>query len=384
MLTSFRIAYRFLKSNWMQTLIIVLGIAVGVSVQIFIGLLSKGLEFTLLNKIIGNSAHVTIYSKKGGIQEWENKKEKVIKNNKEVKAVAPVVDYQGYIKLEDMSEPVQVRGFLPQDVNALYSAKSKIYEGDIIKYSGQAIIGRDLKERLGLNLGDKVELQTINKKKTEITVVGFFDFGAAKVNRTWLITDLNTAQELIGFGNKVTSIEISVRDVYNADNTAALIDKVLADKNLKVENWKSQNQLLVSGIIGQKICTVIIQFFVLLAAVLSIISILGISVVQKYKQIGILKAIGIKDGGAALVFFFEALILGIIGTAIGVAMTMLYIKLFNKYIITAEGLPVVNIIINYKFIVKSSIIDVIAATLAAFFPALKSFKLNPVEVIKNG
>ncbi len=384
MFTSIRIAWRFLRDSKVQTFIIILGIAIGVSVQMFIGLLSRGLEGTLLNKVIGSSPHVTIYSHKGGIEGWQDKKNKIINSNKQVKAVAPVADYQAFVKLSDMTEPVQIRGFMPPDIKSLYDIKNKIYEGAMFAGEGQAIMGKDLKERLGLKVGDKVDIVTINGQKITVDVVGFYDLGAAKLNRVWLFTDLKTAQNLIGFGDKVTSIEVGVKDVYNADLQAKNIQKVLSDKDLSVENWKNQNKLLVSGIMGQKVCTIIIQIFVLLAAVLSIISILGISVVQKYKQIGILKAMGIKDSWAGAVFLIQAFMLGILGTALGVFLTMMYIKGFNKYIITAEGIPVVNIIISRRFIGISMIIDIIASTLAAFLPALKSFKLSPVEVIKNG
>lgn len=384
MLTSFKIAGRFLRYNKIQTLVIILGIAIGVSVQIFIGLLSKGLESTLLNKVIGSSAHITVYSTKGGIADWQDKKNKIIKADKDIKAAAPVVDYQAFIKLNDMTEPVQIRGFIYNDVNSLYRMKDRIYEGKMLEDSGQALIGRDLKERLGVNVGDKITIITIDKKRIELTLAGFYDLGAVKVNRTWLITDLKTAQDLLGFGDKVTSIEIGVNDVYNADIVGKHIEKSLNDKKLKVENWKDQNKLLFSGLVGQKICTIIIEFFVLLAAVLSIISILGISVVQKYKQIGILKAMGIKDFSAAYIFFIQAFILGVLGTALGIWLTYTYIKYFNTYIITPEGTPVINIIVSHKFIGKSALIDIAAATLAAFFPAVNSFRLSPVEVIKNG
>ncbi|MTK11785.1 MAG: ABC transporter permease [Clostridiaceae bacterium] len=384
MFTSLKIAWKFLKHSKMQTLVIILGIAIGVSVQIFIGLLSKGLETTLLNKIVGNSSEVTVYSTKGGIENWQDKKEKIIKSDTNIISAAPVVDHQAFVKLSDMTEPVQIRGFIPEDVNQLYGMKDKIYEGTMIKESGQALIGKELKERLGLSVGDKINIVTISKKSIELTVVGFYDLGAIKVNRTWLITDLKTAQDLVGFGDKATSIEVGVKDAYSADVTGKKVEKSLSDKKLKIENWKDQNKLLVSGIVGQKICTAIIQFFVLLAAVLSIISILGISVVQKYKQIGILKAMGIQDGSASMIFFLQAFILGLLGTAIGVALVFLYIKGFNKYITTPDGLPLVNIIVSKRFIAYSSLIDIAASTLAAFFPALKCFRLNPVEVINNG
>ncbi|ADK13647.1 ABC transporter permease [Clostridium ljungdahlii] len=384
MFISSKVALQFLKHSKLQTFVIILGIAVGVSVQIFIGLLSSGLENTILNKIAGNSAQVTVYSNNGSIENWSDIKNKIVKEDKNVKATAPVVDSQVFIKLKDTNQPVQIRGFMPEDVNSLYNIKGSIYEGKMYENSGQVIIGKDLKKKLDLKLGDNIDLFTMGGKKLTLNIVGFFDLGAAKVNGAWVITDLGDVQNLIDFGNKATSIEIAVKDIYNADLEGKKVTKIISDNSLNVQNWKDQNKFLASGMVGEKICTIIIQFFVLLAAVLSIISILGISVVQKYKQIGILKAMGIKDGSAAFIFFVQAFILGVLGTALGLLFTWLYIKGFNRYIVNSEGLPLVNIVVNHKFILASSIIDVAASTFAALFPAFKSFRLNPVEVIKNG
>lgn len=384
MFASLRIAWRFLKDSKAQTMIIILGIAIGVSVQIFIGLLSKGLETTLLNKFIGNSPHITVYFAKGGMEDWQSRKSKIKAVSKDIDVVAPVAEQQAFIKLTDIKEPARIRGFIPEDLNKLYGIKSKVYEGKMIENNGQALIGRELKERLDLKLGDKLNIVTIDKRNIELTVVGFYDLESAGLNRFWIFTDLKTAQDLIGFGDKITSIEIGVVNPYLADSISKKVSGSLNDKDLKVQNWKDENKLLLSGIIGQKICTVIIQFFVLLAAVLSIVSVLGITVTQKYKQIGILKAMGIRDGSAAFIFLMQAFILGVIGTALGVGLAMMYIKGFNTYIITAEGKPVVDIVIDNKFIIISALIDIAASTLAAFLPAVKTYRLSPVEIIKNG
>lgn len=384
MFASLRIAWRFLKDSKAQTMIITLGIAIGVSVQIFIGLLSKGLETTLLNKFIGNSPHITVYFAKGGMEDWQSKKSKIKAVSKDIDVVAPVAEQQAFIKLTDIKEPARIRGFIPEDFNKLYGIKSKVYEGKMIENNGQALIGRELKERLDLKLGDKLSIVTIDKKNIELTIVGFYDLESAGLNRFWIFTDLKTAQDLVGFGDKVTSIEIGIVNPYLADSLSKKVSSSLNDKDLKVQNWKDENKLLLSGIIGQKICTVIIQFFVLLAAVLSIVSVLGITVTQKYKQIGILKAMGIRDGSAAFIFLMQAFILGIIGTALGAGLAMMYIKGFNTYIVTAEGKPVVDIVIDNKFIIVSSLIDIAASTLAAFLPAVKTYRLSPVEIIKSG
>lgn len=384
MFVALRIAWKFLRDSKAQTMIIILGIAIGVSVQIFIGLLSKGLETTLLNKFIGNSPHITVYFAKGGMEGWQNKKSKINAVSKDIHVVSPVAEQQAFIKLTDIKEPARIRGFIPDDLNKLYNIKSKIYEGKMIENNGQALIGRELKERLDLKLGDKLNMVTIDKRNIELTIVGFYDLESAGLNRFWIFTDLKTAQDLIGFGDKITSIEIGVVNPYLADSLSKKVSDALNDKDLKIQNWKDENKLLLSGIIGQKICTVIIQFFVLLAAVLSIVSVLGITVTQKYKQIGILKAMGIRDSFAAFIFLMQAFILGVIGTALGVGLAMMYIKGFNTYIVTAEGKPVVDIIIDNKFIIISSLIDVAASTLAAFLPAVKTYRLSPVQVIKSG
>lgn len=385
MLTSLKIAVRFLRSSKIQTFIIAIGIAIAVSVQIFIGLISQGLEKSLLSKVVGSFVHISITSStKEDIEAWKGIKDKISSVDADITTVAPVADYYTFISLGDKKKNVQVRGLLPEDINTLYDMKNKVYEGKMINKSGQALIGKELKNKLNINIGDKIDIVNFQGMKTQLTVSGFYDLGAVKLNSAWIITDLNTAQGLSGLGDKITSMEISVKDAYNADYIGSDIQNHLKDRDLKVENWKEQNKFVASAIVGQKICSIIIQFFVILAAVLSIMSILNISVVQKYKQIGILKAMGIKDGSAGLIFLLEAFILGVIGTALGILFTLLYIKGFNRYIVASDGKPIINIIINNRFIMLSSLISVGSSILAAIFPALKSLRLSAMEVIKNG
>ncbi|WP_253200390.1 ABC transporter permease [Clostridium sp. CF012] len=384
MFTALKIAWRFLTKSKIQTLVIISGIAIGISVQIFVGLLSMGLETSLLDKVVGNSTHITIYPKNNKIENYHKTEEKIKKLDNTILSVAPVVEYNASINFKHMTEPIQVRGFISKDLDSLYSIKNKIYKGKAIENPGETLIGKELSEKLGLKINDDIYIITADRRKKVLKVVGLYDFETMKVNKTLVITDLKAAQDLAGFGDAATSMELSTNDPYNADVIASKIEKGLSDKNLKIENWKDQNKLLVSAIMGEKVCSIIIQLSVMIAAVLSIISIMSISVVQKYKQIGILKAMGIKDGSAAAIFLIQAFILGVLGTCLGLGLTYLYIKGFNRYTSSSDGTPLVTIIINYSFIIKLSIIDILASTLAAFLPAIKSFKLTPVEVIKNG
>ncbi|MBU3191710.1 ABC transporter permease [Clostridium bowmanii] len=385
MFTALKIAWRFLINSKIQTLVIILGIAIGISVQVFVGLLSMGLETSLMDKVVGNSTHITIYPNNKTIENYNEVQDKIRRIDSKVTSVAPVVEYNASVNFNNMYEPIQVRGFISKDLDSLYNIKDKIYKGRAIKNTGEALIGKELGEKLGLKINDDIYIITADRKKKVLKVVGLYDFDTMKVNKTLIITDLKYAQDLAGFGDAATSLELSTSDPYNADIIAGKIQKGLSDKGLKIENWKVQNKLLVSAIMGEKVCSVVIQLSVMIAAVLSIISIMSISVVQKYKEIGILKAMGIKDGSAAFVFIIQAFILGIVGTCLGMGLTYLYIRVFNRFTsVTGGGSPLVTIVVNYSFIIKLSVIDIMAATLAAFFPAIKSFKLTPVEVIKNG
>lgn len=153
---------------------------------------------------------------------------------------------------------------------------------------------------------------------------------------------------------------------------------------MKIENWKSQNEELLSGLKGQSSSSIMIQVFVLISVVLGIASVLAITVLQKSKQIGILKAMGLKDKTASLIFLSEGFILGLFGAFIGVGLGIGLSFSFTKFALNPDGTPVVPLYIDYKFIALSGFIALASATFAALIPAGKSSKLNPIEVIKNG
>ncbi|MCX5774927.1 MAG: ABC transporter permease, partial [Firmicutes bacterium] len=135
------------------------------------------------------------------------------------------------------------------------------------------------------------------------------------LNSSWGVTTLANVQDLLGVGDKVSSIESQIKDAYifKAQTIAASIETTLNSGNLVVTNWIDNNQELLSGLQGQSISSIMIQVFVMISVVLGIASVLAIIVMQKSKQIGILKAMGLKDGDASLVFLYEGLILGILG-----------------------------------------------------------------------
>ncbi|MDF2885290.1 MAG: ABC-type transport system, involved in lipoprotein release, permease component, partial [Clostridiaceae bacterium] len=156
MLTSLKIATRFLKSSKIQTFIIIFGIAIGISVQIFVGLLSQGLEKSLLSKVIGSLVHISVTSNKDGIESWQTIETKIKNTSKDITTVAPGVQHNALMQLGSKKENIQVRGYFPKDADELYNMKGKVYEGKMVDKDGEGLIGKDLKDKLGINIGDKI------------------------------------------------------------------------------------------------------------------------------------------------------------------------------------------------------------------------------------
>jgi len=383
MLLPIKIAWRFLLDKKLQTLLVIFGIAIGVSIQIFIGLVSQGLEKTLVNKILAYSPHITVYSISGGFSDWQKEADKIRSKFPEVKAVSPNVNIQAWIKLEKMTIPILVRGFNISDTERLYNIKAAIYEGSSPVNDNEVLLGKELAERLGVKVGDEISILSLGRQTVTMKIIGLYDFGVAKINNTWVISNLTTAQNFIGFGDKVTGIELEIDDPFQADVVSDQISSALSGEELHLSNWKGQNQLLVSAIVGQKLVTLVIQFFIMLATIISIVNTLTINVFQKSKQVGILKAMGLTDFSSSLVFFYQALLLSLVGIALSLGFLVIFLRGFNKYIVTVQGLPVVNVTVDYRYIALSTLIFFVASMSTAIFPALRCIKLNPIEVIKN-
>jgi lipoprotein-releasing system permease protein len=382
---AFKIAVRFLKSSKGQTALIVLGIAVGVSVQIFIGSLIQGLQGSLINKTIGNSPQITISSdtEEGTIENYKEITQKISSKDRGIINLSVTADGPALIKEENKNFSVLIRGMNLKDSDKIYNIKERIYEGREPEREKETIIGRELQEELGIELGDKIEILANSGQIEKLKVTGFYDLKVASLNKTWMITTLETAQNIFLIDDKVTAIEMQVEEVFDADLIADDLSKVVTE-DYKIENWKVQNAELLSGLNGQSISSIMIQIFVLVAVVLGIASVLAITVIQKSRQIGILKAMGIKNRSASLIFLFEGLLLGIMGAILGVALGLGLGYMFTKFALNPDGTPVIELYIDYGFIGLSAVIALVSATLAALIPARRSSKLDPIEVIKNG
>lgn len=381
---AFKIAWRFLTSSKGQTVLIALGIAIGVSVQVFIGSLISGLQASLLDTTIGSSSQITVKAnaRNGRIDEYEAVMNTIAQEQPSVTFVSAAADAPGFIRIGNDTFPVLARGFAFEKAEGIYKLNEALQEGTL-PGSDEVMLGKDLVQEAGIKPGDTVELVTPLGIVRTVTVSGVYDLKVSSLNKSWLIAELPLVQSVFGYGETVTSIEMQVDDVFAADSVAESIASTLPE-DLTAENWKDANAALLSGLNGQSISSLMIQVFVLVSVVLGIASVLAISVLQKSRQIGILKAMGIKNLSASMVFLFQGFILGTFGAVLGVLLGLGLAVSFAKFAVNPDGTPIIDLFIDPQFIVVSGLIAVAAATIASLIPARRSSRLDPMEVIKNG
>lgn len=381
---SFRIAWRFLKSSKGQTLLILLGITIGVSVQIFIGSLIDGLQKSLVDNTIGRSSHITV-EPLGREADFIRDEALIVKLKADGRAdkIAESYSNSGFMVYDEETWPLVIRGFEIADADRIYRFSEALVEGSLPQNEYDVMIGKSLAEEAQLGIGDTYLAVNPAGSSQEFKVSGIFDLQVASINQTWAIMHIQDAQALFSAEDRISAIEIQIDDVFAADTIAAEWETLIGN-DLQITNWKDQNASLLSGLSGQSASSYMIQVFVLLAVLLGISSVLAISVVQKSRQLGILKAMGIKDQAASWIFLAQGLILGIIGSVLGTVLGLLLNWSFSIFVKNPDGSSLVPFYVDPIFVTLSMVIAIIAATFAAFIPARKSSKLNPIEVIKNG
>lgn len=382
---AFSIALRFLRSSKGQTFLIALGIAIGVSVQIFIGSLIEGLQIDLVDTTIGSQSQITVTGTKEEerIADYASVINTIQNETEGVEHVSPVAEGQALIHYADDNYSIFLRGLDFAESEGIYGIEERLTEGVLPAAENEILIGKNLLEDTEMTIGEEVEILTNVGEPQTAVVTGVFDLENANLNSTWILSTMETAQMLFDYGEEATSIEMQVTDVFAADQIAQQIREVLSDK-VEVSNWKDDNQALLSGLEGQSYSSYMIQIFVMISVLLGIASVLAITVVQKSRQIGILKAMGIRDGASSLIFLFQGMLLGIAGAVLGIALGLGLTYAFSTFALNPDGTPIVPLYINPNFIALSAAFAIVVSTLASLIPARKSSKLDPIEVIRNG
>ncbi|NCB41323.1 MAG: ABC transporter permease [Clostridia bacterium] len=396
-----KLALRFMLASRSQTIFIIAGIAIGVAVQIFLGSLITSLQDSLVKETIGNSSHITIRSEDDALTQNLNAQEDgvivlrgnaaapsknldnwsliadKIEEDSRVTAVSPTLQGTALVRSGGINRSIQIKGVIFDAADSIYDVSSRIVEGTPSVEGNNILIGKVLAEDLDVAVGGSVNVLLPNGENVRLIVSGTFDLQNEISNSALVFMDLRRAQKLFNTGNAVSSIETQVQEPFAADEIADSWSGTLG--GVKIEEWKELNAQLLSALSSQSSSSYTIQFFVIISITFGIASVLAVSVLQKSKEIGILKAMGATKKSASRIFIIQGFLLGIIGSIVGSGAGILLLTAFN----TSEGLSF-NITYKWISILILAAIATFAGVLASVIPARKSANLNPMEAIKNG
>lgn len=403
---SWFLALKFFREGRMQSVLIVVGVSVGVAVMVFLSALIDGLQVSLVQQTLGTQAHVVVRppddaarpmrgpegetviaarveqtaQRARSILGWQHAVD-TLRAMPEVTEVSPTVSGPAVALRGNASRAVVLYGIDPVHFADIYPVAQRMVAGRFAPTGTTCVIGRELATDLGVGVGDKVRLASVGGVSEVYTVGGVFDLGNREVNRRWVVIATRGAQTLLDLVGGVSSVEVRVREIFAAREVAARIE---ARTGLVAESWMQTNAQLLVALQSQSSSSQMIQFFVILAVAMGIASVLVVSVVQKGKEIGILRAMGTSRRTVLWIFLIQGGIVGLLGSVLGTALGAGLGALFASMAKNADGSPTFPITVGVALVARAAAIALGTGLLAAALPARSAARLDPAVAIRNG
>lgn len=401
----FFIALRYLKSKRQNrgvsfnTGISISGVAVGVMALLVVLSVMSGFQEDLQKKILGANAHVIVQSYRGPIDDYPALVAK-LRRVPHVISVSPFVIGQVMATYGKSAHGVFIRGIDPASEYGTTDILKHIVSGSasVLRDEDGApwiIIGSELASMLGVMVGDRITIVSpsgeigplgVLPKLKQFNVAAIFDMGMFEYDSSLVLTDMKAAGTFLGIGDNVSGIELRLDDIYKAPEVGAAVAGILG-LPYYVRDWMQMNKNLFSALKLEKFAMFVILILIVLVASFNIVSTLMMSVMEKQKEIAILKTMGATHRGIMAIFVFQGLLIGLVGTALGVAGGYILGRLLNDYQIIK--LPA-DVYYLSKLPVKMKLVDFIVVSASAvaisfistLYPSYYAAKLNPVEPLR--
>jgi lipoprotein-releasing system permease protein len=398
-------ALRFLNEGRMQSLFIISGVAIGVAVIVFMSALLVGMQSNVFRRVLTSQPHIVINRPKdiarelrqpqhgeiiasivekrsqllASVDQWQKVRD-LLKLRADVVAVSPTATGPAFAIRGDASQAVSLIGIDPEQYIKIVSLPEKLVAGTFRVTTSDVLIGTQLSDDLGIQLGDKLRLATASGANLTLTVSGIFDLGSKGVNQRNVYVQLNSAQNLLKLSGGVSNIDVTVTDPFAAEQIATSIN---SETGLVAESWiKTNNQLFVA-LHAQSFTSYMIRLFVGLSVAAGIASVLVVSVVQKSKEVGILRAMGGSRGQILRVFLIQGGLVGMLGSILGSALAGLFLFAWRSVAKNADGTPMFPITLDYPLFFWATLLATLTGLIAAVIPAIRAASLDPVVAIRG-
>jgi lipoprotein-releasing system permease protein len=399
------VALRYLRDAKGQTALILAAVSVGVSVVVFLSALINGLQASLIESTLGSQPHVTLSvpreeprplveasvdrviarvvepasQRLRSIDQWPVVLAEVSRMSG-VTAASATVTGAGIATRADARVPIVIRGVEPERFLPIIDLQARMVDGSLDLSGGRVVIGSVLASDLGVVAGDKVRVASTEGIDDVVEVAGVFSLGSEAVDKSWVVMSLRQAQSLFALLGGATTIELTVADVFSAERIA---EEIHARTGLTSESWMTVNAELLAGLSAQSSSKSLIQFFVVVTVALGIASVLIVSVVQKSREIGILRAVGTPPRRVLAVFLIQGGVLGLIGSLVGSALGVAFAKSFEIVTSTPGGGPRFPVQVDLALLASATALATGVGLAAAVIPARRASRLDPATAIRS-
>ncbi len=398
-------AIRFLKEGRMQTAFIIIGIAIGVAVIVFMSALLTSLQSNFISRVLTSQPHIQIIpqdevarplrlalpgfvvlqveqrpaQRLRSIDQWQSINRQLLQRN-DITDVSATISTSALATRGDTTQSISLTGIDADSYFRIVKLQDYLTLGMVVLGSESIIIGTELAKNLGVTIGDKFNVTGANTTARVLTVSGIFDLGNKGANGRTTFVALRTAQTLANLAGGVTSINVNVQDAYGAETIAQSIE---ASTGNKVESWIKTNADFFVAVNTQETSFGIIEGFVGLSVAFGIASVMVVSVIQRSKEIGILRAMGTSQKQILTVFLLQGGVLGFFGSLAGSALGGAAFVVFHTIVRQADGKEIFPFVLQPSLFVIAILLAITTGVAAAAMPAFRAAKLDPVVAMRG-
>jgi lipoprotein-releasing system permease protein len=401
----FHVALRYLLARRRQafisviSLISTLGVTVGVMAVIIALAVMTGLQQELRDRILGSNAHVYVF-KPGGIIDYHAEAQKLLAVPHVVGA-APAIQGQALIIGAQEKLPVQIKGIDPALEPGVTDIRGAMRSGSVGALAPPSdggvdgiLLGTDLAAKLGVKVGDSVLLVTADFALTpfgmaprfrSLRVAGIFSLGLFEFDSTYGFVSLDVAKRLFG-KDQVDLIQLRVDDIFRAPDIARSIPATLG-RDYLTEDWAAMNKPLFSALWLEKIAISLAIGLIVMVAALNIVTSLILLVMEKQRDIAILKTMGTSARSVTAIFMLQGLIIGLVGTSTGAAAGYALCRVLDRYklirvpvdVYQVSHLPFTILPFDFTLVVIAAVAVCFVATI---YPSRQAARLDPAQALR--
>ena len=398
------------------TLISIIGVMLGVAVLIIVISVMTGFDRELRNKILGFNPHLKVTSFTGEpLKNFRGIGEQ-ISSNKNVVTVAPYIEEQIIVRTQpETGKPAYTAQYLravdPNNTAGIEILPKSIVEGEFNLRGNRVVIGITTARNMGIRVGDRIllistrELEELNEARKDeeaaaplpddFEVAGIFDVGHYEYNAAFVVTSLVTAQEIYDFGDAAEGLFVNIKNAYGADEVRKELSKSIRG-DVYISTWLEDHSMFLDALVVEKNVMFYLLFFIMVVAAFGIMSAQITFVVQKTREIGMLKALGASRFQIMWVFLSQSLMVGVMGVISGFGLGILAVsyrneflffmrklfkfELFPEKLYMFNKLPALVVPQDVAIICGASLIICI---LAGLFPAWNAARLHPIEALRH-